>query len=173
MQSNCKNVHIILYFCASQKKYFEKFSKTLDKEYKAWYTCKVFCFTPKKYGLEGRASIMFEKNLNIGYLLDFYGDLLSERKRSVMDLYYNEDLSLAEIAAEIGISRQGVHDLIKKSEEELQTYEEKLRLAARLRSVEQCVEELSRIAEAHPLPSDLRAAIEALTAAVRQNEIDR
>ena len=39
---------------------------------------------------------MFEKNLNIGFLLDFYGVLLSDRKRSVMDMYYNEDLSLAE-----------------------------------------------------------------------------
>ena len=68
---------------------------------------------------------MFEKNLQIGYLLDFYGDVLSERKRSVMDMYYNEDLSLAEIAAEIGISRQGVRDLIKKSEEELFFYRER------------------------------------------------
>ncbi len=116
---------------------------------------------------------MFEKNLNIGYLLDFYGDLLSERKRSVMDMYYNEDLSLAEIAAEIGISRQGVHDLIKKSEDELQKYEEKLRLAARLRSVEQHTEALSRLAQSHPLPPEIRDAIEALTAAVRQDEIGR
>ena len=66
---------------------------------------------------------MFEKNLHIGYLLDFYGDMLPERKRSVMDMYYNEDLSLAEIAAEIGISRQGVRDIIKKSEDELNFYE--------------------------------------------------
>ena len=47
---------------------------------------------------------MFEKDLNLGYLLDFYGDVLSERKRSVMDMYFNEDFSLAEISAEIGIS---------------------------------------------------------------------
>ena len=106
---------------------------------------------------------MFEKNLNIGYLLDFYGDLLSDRKRSVMDMYYNEDLSLAEIAAEIGISRQGVRDLIKKSEEELQNYEEKLRLAARLRSVEQHVDALSRLAKNQPLPPEIREGIEALT----------
>ena len=116
---------------------------------------------------------MFEKNLNMGYLLDFYGDLLSDRKRTVMDMYYNEDLSLAEIAAEIGISRQGVHDLIKKSEEDLQTYEEKLRLAARLRSVEEYTERLSRLAAIHPLPSELRDAIEARTAAVRQEEMER
>ena len=116
---------------------------------------------------------MFEKNLNIGYLLDFYGDLLSDRKRLVMDMYYNEDLSLAEVAAEIGISRQGVRDLIKKSEDELQTYEEKLRLAARLQAVEQQTERLSRLAESYPLPQELRTCIDALTAAVRQNEIER
>ena len=116
---------------------------------------------------------MFEKNLNMGYLLDFYGDLLSDRKRAVMDMYYNEDLSLAEIAVEIGISRQGVHDLIKKSEEELQTYEEKLRLAARLRVVEEHTDELSRLAANTPLPPELRDAIEALAVAVRQDEIGR
>ena len=116
---------------------------------------------------------MFEKNLNMGYLLDFYGDLLSERKRLVMDMYYNEDLSLAEIAAEIGISRQGVRDLIKKSEEELQTYEDKLHLAARLRLVEQHTDALSRLAASNPLSEELRDAINALTAAVRQDEIGR
>ena len=98
---------------------------------------------------------------------------LGQRERNILSMRFYQGKTQMEVSAEIGISRQGVHDLIKKSEEELQTYEEKLRLAARLRSVEQCVEELSRIAEAHPLPSDLRAAIEALTAAVRQNEIDR
>ena len=60
---------------------------------------------------------MFEKNLELGYLLDFYGELLSERKRAVMDMYYNEDLSLAEIAENTGITRQGVRDSIKRAEE--------------------------------------------------------
>lgn len=112
---------------------------------------------------------MFEKNLNIGYLLDFYGDLLSERKHTVMDMYYNEDLSLAEIATEIGISRQGVHDLIKKSEDELRFYEEKLGLAARLRLVEQYADSLSALAKDHELPSDVCDSIEQLALAVRQS----
>ena len=133
---------------------------------------KYFALHPVKIMKEG-ITVMFEKNLNMGYLLDFYGDLLSDRKRAVMDMYYNEDLSLAEIAAEIGISRQGVHDLIKKSEEELQTYEEKLRLAARLRVVEEHTDELSRLAANTPLPPELRDAIEALAVAVRQDEIGR
>ena len=72
---------------------------------------------------------MFEKNLNIGYLLDFYGDVLSERRRDALDFYYNNDMSLAEVAEELDISRQGARDLIKKAEEELIFYEEKLGLA--------------------------------------------
>ena len=62
---------------------------------------------------------MFEKNLEIGYLLDFYGDILPERRRDIMDLYYNDDLSLSEIAEQMGITRQAVRDSIKKTEQEL------------------------------------------------------
>ena len=98
---------------------------------------------------------MFEKNLNVGYLLDFYGELLPERKRSVLDMYYNEDLSLAEIAAEIGISRQGVRELIKKSEEELYFYEEKLGLAEKLKKTEEKLDSIIRTSENLELPSEL------------------
>ena len=74
---------------------------------------------------------MFEKNMTIGYLLDFYGELLGERRRELLALYYPEDYSLAEIAAEVGISRQGVRENIKRGEEELHFFEEKLGMAAR------------------------------------------
>lgn len=79
---------------------------------------------------------MFEKDLKIGFLLDFYGEVLSERKRMVLDYYYNDDLSLGEIAEEIGISRQGVRELIKKAGDELCFYEEKLRMAARFQKIQ-------------------------------------
>ena len=59
---------------------------------------------------------MFEKNMKIAYLLDFYGDALDDHVTTVMRAYYNEDLSLAEIADDVGISRQGVRHLIKKGE---------------------------------------------------------
>ena len=85
---------------------------------------------------------MFEKDLKIGFLLDFYGDVLSERKRLVMGYYYNDDLSLGEIAEEIGISRQGVRDLIKKAGEELCFYEEKLGMAARFQAIRQTADAL-------------------------------
>ena len=110
---------------------------------------------------------MFEKNLNMGYLLDFYGELLSERKRSVMDMYYNEDLSLAEIALEIGISRQGARDIIKKSEEELMFYEEKLGLAQKLKSVEKCVEQLNKASALHVLPTEVESKISELVGIVK------
>ncbi len=111
---------------------------------------------------------MFEKDLNIGYLLDFYGVLLSERKRSVMDMYYNEDFSLAEVAEQIGISRQGVRDIIKKSEDELLFYEEKLGLAKKLQSVEKESKELCELADSAHLPKDIHNKIISLAELIRQ-----
>ena len=58
-------------------------------------------------------------------LFDFYGDILTDRQKEFYDLYYNEDLSLAEIAENYGISRQGVHDNIIRAEAHLQKMEEK------------------------------------------------
>ena len=74
---------------------------------------------------------MSEKNMRYCLLLDFYGDVLSENQREMMDLYYNEDFSLSEIADEIGITRQGVRDAVRRAEESLDTLEEKLGLIAR------------------------------------------
>lgn len=69
------------------------------------------------------------KNLSMSILLDLYGGLLTDKQRDVLELYYNDDLSLAEIAEDYGISRQGVHDSIKRGEESLLNYEEVLRLS--------------------------------------------
>ena len=85
---------------------------------------------------------MFEKDLSIGFLLDFYGSVLSEHTRSLLLLYYGEDLSLAEIAADAGISRQGVRQAIKKGEEELRFLEEKLGLAAQFVALQETAERL-------------------------------
>ena len=78
---------------------------------------------------------MFEKNLEIGYLLDFYGDILPERRRDIMDLYYNDDLSLSEIADNAGITRQGVRDSIKRAECILLDLEAKIGWAGRYREL--------------------------------------
>ena len=55
-----------------------------------------------------------EKNLNVSILLDFYGAMLTEKQREAVEYYYNDDLSLSEIADNQGISRQGVRDAIKR-----------------------------------------------------------
>ena len=74
---------------------------------------------------------MFEKDMRFAYLADFYGDLLDEHTRAVIMAYYDDDLSLSEIAEGEGISRQGVRHVIKRGEEQLDAFEEKLGLARR------------------------------------------
>lgn len=63
--------------------------------------------------------------LEMTLLFDYYGELLTERQRSCLDLRYNQDLSLGEIAQELGISRQGVHDNLSRAEALLQNMEDK------------------------------------------------
>ena len=86
---------------------------------------------------------IFEKDLKIPLLLDVYGELLTERKREMMDYYYNEDYSLAEISEVTGISRQGVRDSIKKTVAELHELEDKLHMAERLQFFETCIGRVS------------------------------
>ena len=72
-------------------------------------------------------------------LYDFYGDLLTEHQKKLFEAYVLEDLSLGEIAAETGISRQGVHDIIKRCNTLLESYEEKLKLVDRFMKVKERV----------------------------------
>lgn len=78
------------------------------------------------------------KELKFVMLLDCYGDLLTEHQRSIMELYYCEDLSLAEIGEPLGITRQAVRSLIKRTEDILLNYEEKLGFAGRLEKMRDC-----------------------------------
>ncbi len=74
---------------------------------------------------------MADKDLRISVLLDHYGAMLTDKQREVIDLYYNDDLSLAEIAEQEGITRQGVRDNIKRGEAQLLEMEQKLHAAER------------------------------------------
>ena len=97
-----------------------------------------------------RGGCAVAKNLEISYLLDFYGKVLTDKQRDVMEQYYNDDLSLAEIADNVGISRQGVRDAIKRGEATLLELEEKVGFAGRYREVR---ESLARIED---LAKDIR-----------------
>ncbi len=72
------------------------------------------------------------KNMKVALLYDFYGEILTEKQRDMIEQYYHQDLSLSEIAENVGISRQGVRGAVKRAEELLFEMEERLGLAARL-----------------------------------------
>lgn len=88
-----------------------------------------------------------EKDIRISLLFDFYGPVLSEKIRKAVDLYHNDDLSLSEIAEEMGITRQGVRDLVKRGEQRLLEYEEQLRLFERFNNLKSGLEDIKRISE--------------------------
>ena len=87
------------------------------------------------------------KDLSISYLLDFYGQMLTDKHREVTEFYYNDYLSLAEIADHCHITRQGVRDSIKRAEAQLREYEEKLGLARRFVEIQAGLDEITRCAQ--------------------------
>ena len=91
----------------------------------------------------------FEARIELIWLMDFYGPLLTEHRREVMRLYCEEDMTLAEIAEQLEITRQGVSDAIQKAKAQLEDYEKKLGLAARYRALgdeaQRCLDALNRV----------------------------
>ncbi len=88
-----------------------------------------------------------EKNIEVSLLFDFYGELLKPSVKAAIDLYYNDDLSLAEIADETGITRQGVRDSIKRGELALFEFEQKLGLFARFGQLENGLDKIADTAQ--------------------------
>ena len=85
---------------------------------------------------------MLEKMMHVALLYDFYGQLLTDRQRELVELYYLNDLSLGEIAEDQGISRQAVHDQLRRAGEALEGYEAKLGLVARHLEQQRILQEL-------------------------------
>ena len=85
-----------------------------------------------------------DKTLRDSLLMDFYGELLPKRQKDVIKLYYEEDLSLSEISEEFGISRQGVHDALKKGQHSLAEYEKTLGLIQKFQDQRQKIRELRK-----------------------------
>ena len=80
--------------------------------------------------------------LEMTLLFDYYGDLLTDRQRSCLDLRYNQDLSLGEIAQELGVSRQGVYDNLSRAEALLRNMEEKTGCVHRAMAVRKAVSQI-------------------------------
>jgi hypothetical protein len=85
---------------------------------------------------------MADKTLEMTLLFDFFGDLLTDKQREYFDYYYNDDLSLSEIAEITGISRQGVRDIIVRSENLLREYEERTGVVKRFQEMQRSLSEL-------------------------------
>ena len=90
---------------------------------------------------------MFEKNMKLALLLDFYIEALDEHSANIMKAYYEDDLSLAEIAGDENISRQGIRHIIKRSEEQILFLEDKLGLAKRYAELTQSAKALEEVRE--------------------------
>lgn len=103
-------------------------------------------------------------------LYDFYGALLTDKKRQVMELYHEDDMSLAEIAGEMGISRAAVFDSLKSAEQQLEKYEEKLGLLAKYEKSASLAERADAVISKASLDQkdaeELRGIIEELSSAI-------
>lgn len=89
-------------------------------------------------------------------LYDFYGELLTEHQRTVYEDVIFNDMSLAEIAEEKGISRQGVHDLIKRCDKILSGYEEKLHLVSKFQKTREMVTEIQQLTKEFQETNDMK-----------------
>ncbi len=97
---------------------------------------------------------MLEQTTEMNMLLDFYAQLLTDKQRYALEMYYSEDLSLAEIAENISISRQGVHDLLRRSAKLLKDYEKKLGLVAKFERRKHIVTEIIEILDSQHNSND-------------------
>ena len=98
-----------------------------------------------RYDTQG--DYQMEKFVEQTLLYDFYGELLTERQQQVYESVVLEDFSLSEVAEELGISRQGVHDMIRRCNHTLEEYEKKLHLVEKFLCIKKQVQRISQIAE--------------------------
>ena len=108
-----------------------------------------------------------EKIVQQGILYDFYGELLTEHQRNVYESVVYENLSLGEIADDLGVSRQAVHDLIKRCDKILEGYEAKLGLIKRFGEVRTRIEQAEEILNS-PIQEEDRQKLQALTEEIRE-----
>ncbi len=119
-----------------------------------------------------RAQDGMEKKVSLAWLLDFYGELLTGNQRDVARLYLEEDFTLAEIAQQLSVSRQSVHDTVQRTAQQLEAYESKLGLCARFQKMQEslraCADLLSRVQPGQDTGNDLADAREILHALLEE-----
>ena len=103
---------------------------------------------------------MEDKTLRMTLLFDFYGNLLTEKQREYFDLYHNEDLSLAEIAENEGITRQGVRDIIQRAENILADTEEKTGLIRKFQEIQVSAAAIDKLLAGIPSITDQAELLE-------------
>jgi len=110
---------------------------------------------------------IFEQTL----LYDFYGELLTEHQQKIYeDAVYN-DMSLSELASEYGISRQGVHDLIKRCDRILQGYESKLHLVEKFTGAKEKIREIEQLTQLDSVSADEKNAFSQMSVTARMQRI--
>ncbi|MBR6809565.1 MAG: YlxM family DNA-binding protein [Clostridia bacterium] len=116
-----------------------------------------------------------EKKVQLSWYLAFYGEMLTENQREIATLYFEEDFSLAEIAQQLSVSRQSIHDTVNRVEKTLTEFEEKLGLAARFERLEnglkECQKALSRIVPDEKSKKQLQIAQDMISALLAQEDI--
>lgn len=126
--------------------FHKKFKKlSLDLLTDSGPSCNIFIVAVVKHlSFTEKEVPMKHDHLELCLLFDFYGEMLTDKQRELFDLYYNEDLSLSEIAEHAGITRQGVRDAVVRAEHMLTALEDKLHLVSRYGKIDQHVEALGQ-----------------------------
>lgn len=114
-----------------------------------------------------------EKITRMAMLYDFYGQLLTKKQQTMMEMFYSDDLSLSEIAQEAGISRQAVYDLLKRTEKILEGYEAKLRLVDKFQLQSRKITEIGELVSQAKKRNDLSALNEISEIIQEINELER
>lgn len=122
--------------------------KTLDMEKNIGYTttCKEKNFTGGVFVEKGNSLPELDEIVELSYLYDFYGNLLKEKHRTIFEDYVLNNLSLAEIAREHEITRQGVYDVVRRCRIRLKEYEEKLQLVQKFQETKVRLQQIEKIA---------------------------
>ena len=104
-----------------------------------------------------------ENELFVSVLFDYYSALLTERQRDIFEMYVNKNLSLSEIAENLGISRQGVRDGLVKAEKALVEYEEKLGIHGKNQKLSVILDDLKSLVAEVDMPDNKKEKIKNLT----------